>query len=163
MFAIAAEVTETAKGWILGRLRFAFHGRSCGNWNDEADLRGCYGWLKDFAETPRRRIEPGLIDLRPAEVFDRLVRPVQNQGGLRIPEFYEDTFSRFHISHLGMSSFDRVVMVLIESQKVQRCLWKEDESDNIHDDVFPSGHMQQIARDFCKLMENEAAAIGIAL
>lgn len=162
MFAIAAEVIETPNNWLLGRLRFVFHGQTCGNWNDETDLRGCYGWLKDFAEKPRRRFEPGLLELTPMEVFDRLVRPVQNRDEGPVVEYYDETFSRFHISHLGMSSFDKVVMVLVEGPKAQRCLWQEGD-ESIHDDVFPSGHMQQVTLDFCRLVEREAMAIGVAL
>jgi len=161
-FAIAAEITGTPNGWLLGKFRFVLHGHVCGNWNDDADLRGCYGWLKDFAEKPRLRFEPGLMDLSPDNVFSNLVLPVIEQSGQeRIPELYSDTFSRFHISHLGMSSFDRVTMVLIESPERQRCVWKE--GNDIHDDVFPPGHMQTVASEFCVLLEREAASLGVLL
>lgn len=164
MFAISAEITHNSSGWILGRFRFVLHSRLCGNWQDETDLRACYGWLHDFADKPRRRFEPGLLDLSAEAIFERLVRPVlKDADEARIPEFYEDTFSRFHIEHLGMSSFDRVIMVLIEGPEKQRCVWKDDQDERIYDDSFPCGHMQQVAKEFCKLFEAELTGLGMMM
>ena len=110
-FAIAAEVTSEIDGWILGRIRFIFHDKVCGNWDDEVDLRACYSWLSDFVQNPRNRDEPGLNDLSKDQVFERLVLPViYEESSFDRDEVYPDTFSRFHISHLCMSSFDNVVM-----------------------------------------------------
>lgn len=160
VFGIAAEITQNSD-WILGRFRFVFHGRPCGNWDDEADLRGCYGWLKDFSEQGRDRFEAELLDLPAATVFERLVRPVLfRERRARVAEYYKNTFNRFHISHLGMSSFNRVDMVLIENSEIQRCVWGDSFVEEFHDDVFPSGHMQGVAAAFCKLLESEVAALG---
>lgn len=164
VFAIAAEVTEIPQGWLLGRFRFVFHGHRCGNWEDETDLRACFGWLKDFAEKPRPRFEEDLVELPAEEVFSRLVAPVINQlDQAQLPERYQGTFARFHISHLGMSSFDKVSMVLLESLTGQRCIWKEGDSMTIQDHRFPAGHMQEVASQFCLLLQNEAKALGVAL
>ena len=161
LFAIVAEITQDPNDWILGSFQFVFHGESCGNWEDEADLRGCHSWLKDFSEKPRNRFEPELLVLPPSIVIERLVRPVVNRSDhARMQEYYADTFSRFHIAHLGMSSFDRVNMVLIENSEQQRCVWEDILGEDPHDDVFPAGHMQQIAAAFCKLLESEVAALG---
>src|SRR5688572_7749235 len=156
VFAIAAEITGTESGWIFGRFRFVFHSYPCGNWSDETDLKACYSWLKDFIENPRARFEPGLMEMSNSDVFDRLIKPVlADESKAVIPEAYQDTFSRFHISHLGMSSFDRIIMVLIESSELQRCVWHVQGEPQIHDDRFPSGHMQQVAMEFCRLFERE--------
>jgi len=162
-FAIAAEVTEIIDNWILGRFRFVLHGRTCGNWNDEAALNACHGWLKDFSMNSRARFEPELLTLPDVEVFERLVKPVLAQyDDEKVPELYSDTLGRFHISHLGMSSFDAVTMVLIEGEDQQRCVWQVGNAP-VTSDLFPLNHMQNVAREFCDLMEKEVSAIGHVL
>jgi hypothetical protein len=147
----------------LGRFRFVFYGQACGNWDDETDLKACYSWLKDFAEIPRQRFEPGLMELSSNDIFKRLVEPILGQeSDEREPECYPDTFSRFHISHLGMSSFDQVTMVLIEDDKIQRCVWRSD-TGALNDCRFESGLMQKVAKDFCNIFEIEAAQLGLAI
>lgn len=162
-FAIAAEVTEIVDGWIFGRFRFVLHGKDCGNWSDTVDLRGCHGWLKDFSINLLPRFEPGLMTLPAVEIFERLVKPVLMQpNGEEYPEVYPDTFSRFHISHLGMSSFSAVTMVLVEGTEQQRCVWQAND-EPIISDVFPLNCMQSVARGFCDLLEREVAALGHVL
>jgi len=96
------------------------------------------------------------------EVFVRLVDPVlASSSGIRRNEVYPDTFSRFHISHLGMSAFDKVVMVLIEDDASQRCIWREGDETELHDDEFARWHMQTVAAEFCGLLRAEASAIGV--
>jgi hypothetical protein len=161
VFSIAAELTGTTGGWVFGRLRFFLHGHCCGDWKDEVDLKGCYSWLIDFATNPRNRFEQELLALPANEVFLRLVDPVlASPSGIRRNEVYPNTFSRFHISHLGMSAFDRVVMVLIEDNASQRCVWREGDKSELHDDMFPRWHMQSVAAEFCGLLCTEASAIG---
>lgn len=156
MFSIASEITEEIDGWILGRFRFEFRGRPCGNWNDTTDLLGCYSWLKEFSTNTRDRYEPELLILPPHEIFERLVTPVMPQSGeQKMPEFYNNTFSRFHISHLGMSSFNLATIILIESDTEQRCVWQADKNKPVYSDFFPSSHMQLIAKEFCELFESE--------
>jgi Immunity protein 42 len=161
-FAIAAELTAASQGWVFGRMRFVLHGSPCGDWNDEVDLCASYSWLVDFANNPRDRNEPELMNLSADDVFVRIVDPVLiSIDGVRRNEIYYNTFSRFHISHLGMTAFDRVIMVLIESGSAQRCIWKHTDENKLHDDIFPRGHMQDVSRKFCSLIREETAAVGI--
>jgi hypothetical protein len=164
VFAIAAEFTGATQGWVFGRVRFILHACPCGDWSDEVDLRASYSWLADFASNPRDRNEPELMDLPAEDVFARIVDPVlTGKDGVQRNEVYANTFSRFHISHLGMTAFDRVVMVLVESGPAQRCIWREADEGKLHDDIFPRGHMQDVAREFCRLLRDETAAVGIEI
>lgn len=165
-FAIETEITHKADDyWIYGHLRFWFHGVPCGDWNDATHLRGCHGWLKDFVENQPNRYEEGLLEASPTVVFRRLVESIlpywRAHPNERVPEVYHDTGGRFHIDHLGMSSFNKVAMVLIESSKFQRCVWQDEQANVIHDDVFPSGHMQQIAGEYCKLLKDAVIPHGV--
>ena len=163
-FAIAAEITGIYGGWLLGRFRFIFHNRACGNWEDDADLRGCYGWLKDFFEKSRDRFEPGLFELPAVKVYERLIMPVFSQPEhAQVSESYQNTFDRFQIGHLGMSSFDNIAVVLIENAAIQRCVWIDWRTEEILEDTFPAGEMQRVAAEFCKLLKAEAAELGFVL
>jgi hypothetical protein len=123
-FAIEACIEGVEDGWTLGRLRFWLGNMPVGNWKDVVDLKGCVGWLRDFYQNPRNRFEPALEDLSPEDVFARCYDPVMagatpNAG--RIPNAY----ARFHISHLGMSSFERFDLLLLKSEQGdERCLWR---------------------------------------
>lgn len=161
-FAIVAKVERTAPGWIWGSFKFVFQGRDCGNWNDAASLGGCCGWLKDFAEKHVNRFEPGLFELPPIDVFERLVCSVIVQENRPCSlAVYERTYSRFHITHLGSSSFDQITMVLMESSEFQRCVWSESKENGFHDYIFPAGHMQEVALDFCRRFEQQVAALSV--
>lgn len=164
-FAVIVEISEILQGWLLGQFAFVFRGRLCGNWNDAADLRGCHSWMRDFAVSPTNRFEPGLMNLTPSEIVHDLVRPVMRSASdPAVPEKYIDTYSRFHISHLGMSSFDRFRLVLIEDAKFQRCIWQDLSNEEIiYDDPFPRGHMQAVAGVFCKEFELQLASMNIDL
>jgi hypothetical protein len=164
-FAIQCEFTAEEKGWIFGRFRFVLRNKCCGDWNDETDLRGCASWLLDFVENPRNRYEPDLLTLPAIEVFDRTVKSVMGSapGEHRSTELYPNTFSRFHISHLGMSSFNCFTVILIEDQFQQRCLWRKVTSSEIHDCRFESGLMQSVARGFCQQLIKEIGDFGLFL
>ena len=157
-------MTRVVEGWILGRFRFWLHGQACGDWDDEADLHSCHYWLKTFVEEDTHRTEPDLLALSAEEVWEEIVSPVYDRGqdSCEQTERYGNVYSRFHISHIGMSSFDRIVMVLVESAGAQRCVWKDLRTKAICDNVFPARHMQCVAREFCRLMEERIPNISTA-
>ncbi len=152
-FAIQAEPTDEVDGWILGPFRFWLCGRPVGNWDDTADLKGCARWLEDFATRPRNRHEPGLELLSAEEVFKAVYDPVmasdikRSDGKEKIP----DAYSRFHISHLGMSSFEAVdILLLFAPDRSERCLWRNARSGEIVECRFAQGEMETIAGEFCR-------------
>jgi len=164
IFAIKAEIESIEGTWIYGGFQFVLHGQYCGNWEDYNSLDGSYGWLKDFIEKPVDRLDLNLLALPSNVVFEKVVDSVLARSNVRknTQTIIENLpYKRFHISHVGMSSFDRVVMILIEGVDKQRCLWEEGGKGKIiHDDIFPSGHMQKIASEFCRLFEIEAQKQG---
>jgi len=159
MFLIRAEIVEVTREAIFGHFAFYFEGIECGNWNDSVYLSGCYSWLKDFYESSVNRMESELLDCSAFHVQERLMEPIfsdrfkSDEPDSNIDEFYEDTYRRFHIAHIGMSAFDKIIMVLIEDESRQRCVWKWLQDTSIHDYYFESRHMQSVAKEFCSKFE----------
>src|SRR5687767_10296624 len=79
-FAIEAEVNDVVDGWVLGHFRFWLCSHQVGDWEDSADLRGCVRWLRDFAENPRDRFDPNLVNLPAEEVFKRVYDRPMGRG-----------------------------------------------------------------------------------
>jgi hypothetical protein len=152
-FAIEAEPTERVSGWILGRFRIWLRGRPIGDWDDTADLKGCARWLDDFAAVPRNRHEPGLEVLSAEEVFKAVYDPVMASDIERADRRDEipNAHSRFHISHIGMSSFEAFdVLLLFTADGSERCLWRDARSGEIGECLLGHGEMENIAIEFCR-------------
>lgn len=130
--------------------RFWLDGRSVGNWDDAADLKGCLNWLKDFVEHPEAHFEPSFVGLPASEVFALVhsaamgPRP-QGPTASSVPR---DAFTRFFIGHLGMSSFDRVDMLLVKDDDgAERVIWRE--SDDVVREVrLRPREMENVADEF---------------
>jgi len=165
-FAIEAQPEEYPKGWILGRFRFWIGGEPVGNWDDWADLKGCVHWLRNFVEVPRNRVEPRLDSLEAAGVFKLVYDPVYVWGaGTADPEVepIPDASDRFHLSHLGMSSFERFDIVLIKTPSGnERCLWRSTDDPRIREVRFEPGEMERVAKEFCDRFEREIVAPSAA-
>lgn len=147
-FAIEAEPQDDLDGWLLGRFRFWLCGQPVGDWEDAADLRGCVRWLRDFASVPRNRYEATLANAPAEQVFRQLYDPVMGAGTTSSP--IDDAFARFHISHIGMSSFEKFdVLLLHDAQGAQRCLWRSAGSAEIHECWLARDEMETVANQFC--------------
>lgn len=127
--AVGWEVIERVDEWIFGRFYLFINGVVVGNPNDySVDLKGCLNWINDFLTVERNRFEPNLFDMHRDQIFLLLAASVtDSQDPYRfVKEVYEDTFSRFHISHIGMSSFDNFVLLLIKSHDgCEQIIWRE--------------------------------------
>lgn len=154
LFAIETSVLERTEGWIFGVFLFWIRGLCIGNPTDHADLRGCLHWLRDLVDHPRDRFENLLRDLPVKEVFKMLHGSVM-PGAVGAPAI-SDAFSRFHITHVGMSSFDRFDVLLIEDpDRGQRIIWREgDQVEPLHA-YLPAGHIQEVARECVTWMAKE--------
>jgi len=153
-FAIEAEPEEIVDGWALGKIRFWIGGEPVGNWEDTADLKGCAGWLRDFASKPRDRFEPSLEAATPQEVFRRVYDPIMagSDGGIPIRE----AFARFHISHLGMSSLELYDLLLVkDANGGERCLWRKTGEDLVRECHLWRNEMENVASDFCDRFDRE--------
>jgi hypothetical protein len=147
-FAIEIELLEIVDGWMFGTFLFWLAGEVVGDPKDrQVDLKGCLNWLKDFIHNSRNRFEPGLYEMVLDRAFLLLNGSVipGNQDVLFVKEPYDDVFSRFHIGHLGMSSFDHLNIILIENEnQQQRCIWRQN-SQEIKEAFLSKGRMQEIA------------------
>ncbi|MDP3279190.1 MAG: Imm42 family immunity protein [Deltaproteobacteria bacterium] len=153
-FAIEAEIEECIDGFTLGHLRFWICGRAVGDWEDSVDLLGCLRWLKDFRDHPRKRFEPGLWHLPAGEVFRRVYDPVMAGAKSASESCVPDAYARFHISHLGMSSFNRFDLLLLEDEHgAERCLWREAATEDLHECYLKSFEMESVAGEFCEQLE----------
>jgi hypothetical protein len=154
-FAIEAEVTERIETWILGHIRFWICGEPVGNWADSADLRGCINWLREFHDMQVDRHEPDLVDLPADEVF-RLVYDNVMPGGTPFGHPWEhEARRRFHISYLGMSSFELFdILLLTNALGAERCLWRAAGSTEIHDCRLWRREMESVAGEFCTRFES---------
>jgi hypothetical protein len=162
-FAIEAEPELPAGDWIYGRFRFWLGGLPVGNWEDSADLKGCVSWLREFATVLRDRYEPRLWNLAPAEVFGLVFDPVMGPTGIANPakQPIPHAFSRFHISHLGMSSFDKFDLVLLKDEEgAERCLWRNAEAPGIHECRLSRNEMEDVAEKFCRRFELDVLQVS---
>jgi len=149
-FAVQITVKEAVDGWILGSYLLWACGTSIGNEGDcSVDLKGCRSWMSDFVETPRDRYEVGLYEMDKLQVYVRLasaVLPGQNPSGFA-KEMYVDIFSRFHLSHIGMSSFDNVTLLLLKNEKgLERLIWRSGDGE-IKDALFEDGEIERVFRE----------------
>lgn len=131
-FAIELDILDVVDGWVFGNFIFWIFGLVVGNPEDKSvDLKGCINWLKEFVTVSKNRFEVGLYELDKEQIFIQLCGSVlAGEDNSFAKEKYRDTFSRFHISHIGMSSFDNVTMILVENNQGDvRCIWKQDDEE----------------------------------
>lgn len=155
-FAIEAQPEEFSGDWILGRFRFWVGGEEVGDWNDSTDLRGCVSWLKDFATVPRDRSDPRLDGASPEDVFALVYDPVFGPNGIANPSDQPIPFSyeRFHIGHVGMSSFERFDVLLVKTATGRgRCIWRKADDVHIFETILDAGEMEEVATRFCEDFE----------
>lgn len=156
-FAIEADPQEEMDGWVLGGFRFWLAGQPVGNWDDAADLRGCVRWLRDFATVPRDRYEPALATAPAEEVFRCLYDAAMDRGNGSTPA--HDAFARFHISHIGMSSFELFdILLLYDAHGGERCLWRRAGAAHIHECRLWRNEMERVASESCDLFDREVLA-----
>jgi hypothetical protein len=154
-FAIEAE-PETIDGeWVLGRFRFWLCGREVGDWSDTTALQHCCRWLRRFEQNPPDCTDPAVARLGAGEVFEMIVDPVFGSPSIANPALQPIPYAyeRFHITHLGMSSFDDYVVVLVKNlDGVERCLWRKGAGEILECALAPS-EMEAVAREFCDAFE----------
>jgi hypothetical protein len=85
--------------------------------------------------------------------------PNQNPSGFS-KELYEDTYSRFHISHVGMSSFDRVTVLFLKSQDgLERLVWQEGTGD-VQDGHLGENRLEAVFGEAVASLEGTMLAAG---
>lgn len=155
-FAINVNIEDISDGWVFGVYYFWVRGAVVGDEADHSvDLKGCWNWMRDFLSKDRGRCAPDLYEMDGRQVYLRLassVLPGQNPTGFS-REIYEDTFSRFHISHIGMSSFDRFTVLLIKNDEgMERLVWRDGDGD-IQDAYLGANQLEEVFADVVKALE----------
>ncbi len=137
-FAIEHEVQNKIDGWILGQFRIWVNNKAIGDWNDNSvDLKGCFNWLPTLMEDKVNRSDPSLDSLTGEQVMFKIFDSFFANHNISV---IDDTFSRFHISHIGMSSFDTFDVVLIETKNSFRFIWRNEEK-KIFDEKTTKGEV----------------------
>lgn len=156
------EISERVDDWIFGCFCFVIGGFVIGDPSDRSvDLKGCLRWLEEFLCKPVNRFEPGLFEMPKEQAFLRLGASVLADGnaGSFASEAYNDTYNRFHISQLGMSSFDSVILLLMhDEERNSRLVWKD--GGGLYDVVCPAGEFERVLKDTVVSMKNSMFSIG---
>ncbi len=148
-FAIELEILDVVDDWVFGTFLFWVEGLPIGDDKDKSvDLNGCVNWLRELIVNPKNRFELGLYDLEKSQVYDQLCNSVLiGDGNQHAEERYANIFSRFHISHIGMSSFDNITIVLVENGDGDaRFVWKQD-NQKIEEGVVKLSSFNQVVAD----------------
>jgi hypothetical protein len=136
-----------------GRFRLWANNRAIGNWDEITHLDGVVSWLK-YESLPlnSNRREDRLINKSIFEIFATIYDPVMDEKlTTMLPLFsIEDSYGRFHISHIGLSSFNDFAVLLIESIATQRILWFSFLEAKFYDAVFPASVLQTAFANFSK-------------
>jgi hypothetical protein len=88
------------------------------------------------------------VGARKEDIFSLLYEPAIHPTSEHSSQLFDRIYDRFHIRHLGMSSFEKFDVLLLDDRSEQRCLWRAKKDLAIHEAVFPSGTMEEIAARF---------------
>jgi hypothetical protein len=161
-FAVDWEIREINDHWVFGYFIFFINGTVIGDPADfSVDLKGCLGWIKDFLINARDRYEPGLYGMEKDDAYLLLASSVlaREDKQRSVQEAYQDTFARFHISHIGMSSFDRFTLLLVKDRNgEERCIWKMP-SGEVMDAHLQPGEIESVFRELVSVMESSLARL----
>jgi len=149
-FAVKWEATFPGEQPI-GRFALVVMGDEVGDFSDNGtSLIGCYNWTADLLHHVRDRFEPGLFEMDRGQAFETLVHPVFGHyyGVECPPEPYADIYGRFHIQHIGMTSMEKFVLLLIQNEQGEsRLIWQEDYGE-IREACFDAGEVEDVLADF---------------
>ncbi|WP_165390856.1 Imm42 family immunity protein [Pseudoduganella lutea] len=156
LFAVEWDLTATVDGWVFGVFTFLIGDVCVGDPEDTSvDMLGVARWVRDFLSVPRNRFEEGLFAMPAERVYALLAGSVLAGGGDSGAhvEPYENTFARFHLSHLGMSSFDAVTLLLVKDENgAERCIWQIG-SGPVSDACFPPSTLESVLAEFLHAFE----------
>ncbi len=161
-FAIEYEVSWITDNATYGNILFWANGESLGDWDDVAMINGCVHWLDKFAAKSVIRYHPVLEGMSKEDIVRHLHdsfnafspnEPTQVSKIFDYGQAIPNTV--FDISRLGMSSFDRYAVLLIEDGKQQRLVWQSNIDDIVREAYLPNGEMQKIAKEFCDVIRGD--------
>ena len=143
LFAIEYEIKNKVDDWILGQFRLWVSSKIIGDWDDDSvDLKGCFKWLPTLMEEKVNRSEPALENLNGEQVIFKTFDAFYSEDNQNC---IVDSFSRFHISHIGMSSFDGFDIVLLEEAESFRFVWR-DKKKRIFDEKVSKKEVHRVLK-----------------
>lgn len=155
-FAIESELVERTGRWLLGHFRIWASGRAIGDFGDLVDLGGCRSWLADLGSVVVNREEPELGVLDAETVFYVVYRQATGDAGaldsVGVGSAFgilSEPFRRFFISHVGMSAFDDVDLLLFHVPGRERLIWRDAKDGQVREAYVPAGMVEGIARLYC--------------
>ena len=95
-------------------------------------------------------------NLSESHIFRLLHDAVMAPGGIANPEEepVPNAYPRFHLSHLGMSSFEQFDLLLVKDEVGrERLLWRKADSPLIHELTFEPNEMEVVTGQFCDQFE----------
>lgn len=148
IFAIEATIFERVDYWVFGSFLLWIGGKVVGNHEDDAvHLKGCVGWLGDFLNEHAKTIDQTFFDMELELLFDTIFRgvisayPDGHEGYDPVKQGY---YERFHISHIGMSSFDALSIAVVGSLDGRyRFVWQSG-SDPVFDAIVPAADVHAV-------------------
>ncbi len=156
-FAIEIEIefVDIVDGRVYGLFLFWLSGYVIGDKDDTSVyLDGCINWLRDFVTKSRDRYEPCLDQLSKDKVYKKLHKSIYLDV---YNNEIENVYDRFDISHLGMSSFNNVIIFLLTNkQGIARCIWQQDDEE-IKEAFSKIDEMNNVARKAMRYFEDELA------
>lgn len=140
-FAIESNVFERVDGWVFGTFLVWIGGCVVGNRCDEGvHLKGCLGWLGDFVVDHEKAVDQPFFDMELEALFDTIFRgvisayPDGHEGYDPVKQSY---YERFHISHIGGSSFDAISIAVVGSLDGRyRFVWQSG-NDPVSEAIVP--------------------------
>lgn len=146
VFAIQFCISLTDGRALYGHFVFWIDGQCVGNSDDMTMISACFNWTKDFLD---KKIDRSLAIspvLNFQELYEQLHMTIYGADSTVEASMYYD--AHYSITHMGMSSFDRYNVFLIENQDDQIIIW-HDRRDNVTGGaVFPRETMQHVCAQF---------------
>jgi len=150
-FAVKWEATVRSEGYVGGRFALSIEGHEVGDFSDDGTyLIGCFCHSLELADRWDDKFEPGLFEMDKLEAFEALVYPIFGHyyGVEDRVEVYRNTYGRFHIDSIGMSSMDDFILLVMKSgQGATRFIWQAGSGD-IHEARFPVGEVEAVFAEF---------------
>lgn len=162
LFAIEYDVVERVDEWVFGTFIFWIDGIPVGRASDESvHLKGCLMWLRHFLVDHDKSVDQPLFEMDIGSLFDTIFRgvisayPDGHEGYDPVKQSY---YERFHISHIGMSSFDALSIAVVGSLDGRyRFVWQSG-SDPVSDAVIPMSEVHSVMSRAIEVLDAEIEA-----
>lgn len=154
-FAVKWEATYPGETPV-GRFAVFIDGHEVGDLSDDGTyMLGCFCHTLELTEHWHDKFEPGLFEMDKLQAFETLVYPVYGapHGGKAPEEIYPNIYGRFHIHHIGMSSMDDFLLLVMKSDQGEtRFIWQQGRGE-IHEAHLPAEEVEAVFADFLEKAE----------